>query len=74
MFKANSGWSPLKHTTGFACFDFALSGGHKSSEHDSVVTAGNKLVKAYEAKFKIVGFGLLLSCIWFALSMFIWGA
>lgn len=73
MSKANSGWSPLKYSTGFACFDFALSGGYKRSEHTSVVNAGNKLVKAYEVKFKLFGFGVLLSCIWFALSVFIWG-
>jgi hypothetical protein len=71
IYKENSGWSPLKYSTGFACFDFALSGGHKSSDHESVVTAGNRLVKAYDAKFKFVGFGLLLSCVWFAVTVFI---
>ena len=72
IYKENSGWSPLKYTTGFACFDFALSGGHKSSSHESLVIAGNKLVRAYEAKFKFLGFGLLLSFIWIAMSVLIW--
>ena len=73
LYKANSDWSPLKYATGSACFDFALSGGHKSSEHKSVVLAGNKLVKAYEAKFKFIGYGFFLSSIWFSVSLFLWG-
>ena len=73
VYKANSAWSPLKYTTGFACFDFALSGEHKNSSYESVVVAGNRLVKAYEVKFKVLGIGFFLSCLWFALSLLLWG-
>jgi len=69
MYKANSGWSPLKYSTSFAYIDFALSGGHKRSLHATVISSGNRLVKAYDAKFKIIGFGLGLSSLWFAASL-----
>jgi hypothetical protein len=68
MYKANSDWSPLKYTTGFAWIDLALSNGYSMSANDEVVKAGDRLKRAYELKFKLIGYGLLLSSLWFAVS------
>lgn len=73
LYKENSDWSPMKYATGFAYIDFALSGGHNKSENALVISSGNKLVQAYEAKFKLIGYGFFLSSIWFAISMALWG-
>ena len=72
LYKANSGWSPIKYTTGFACFDLALRNGHKQSKNIHVVQAGNNLVRAYEVKFKVMGYGLLISCVIYILAVTLW--
>lgn len=72
LYKENSGWSPLKYASGFAYVDFALSGGHKQSGNAHVVNSGKRLVQAYEARFRIIGYGLLCSCIWFLIYTTVW--
>jgi len=70
MYKENSEYSPLKYSAGFAWIDLALSNKYSRSNSIEVVKSGERLKKAYEAKFKFVGYGLLLSSVWFAFSMF----
>ena len=72
LYDLNSGWSPFKYSTSFACFDLALKGAHKQSNDTDVIKAGDKLVKAYEIKFKLFGFGLLFSFIIYAIAGVFW--
>ncbi|GEM_PF-5852877 len=69
LFKHNCEWSFLKYSTGSALFDFALSGKFKISENDLVITAGERLVKAYDVKFKIIGFTIVFFLLWFVVKM-----
>lgn len=73
LYRSNDDWSPFKYATGFAWVDLALSNGHARSGNAEVVKAGNRLKYAYEMKFRIIGYGIGLSSVWFAVS-WLWGA
>ena len=73
MYRKHSGWSPVKYATGYSFVDFALSGGHKKSESKKVVNSGNRLVKAHELKITIISYGIFLSSIWVALTVWFGG-
>ena len=70
LYRANSGFSPLKYTSGFAWIDLVPSNGHVVSSSDDVISKGARLRKAYELRFLFVG---LLFLVFPALWMFAMG-
>ena len=71
MYEENRKWSPLHYTAGIAWVDLALSKGYLNSSCSEVVKSGDRLAAAYEAKFKFIGYGLLLSSFWHV-GLWIW--
>lgn len=72
MYKKHSSWSFIKYSGGFAWIDLALSNQHTKSNSPNVISKGNKLRRAYDLKFKIMGLGLLVSVVIFALTVVVW--
>ena len=68
LFRNYKEWSPLKYSSGFAWVELVLTNKHLSSLSVNVVNSGNRLCRAYELKFKVIGVLLVISVLWVALS------
>lgn len=73
LYGSYSNWSPVKYTYGFALIELVLTNKHLSSSSEKVINVGNRLRRAYELKYKVIGLLLFLSALWVGVSFVVLG-